>query len=81
MFPRADVAKELEEFVRVRLFTDGQSEQNRQQQAFEQEQFGTVALPLYAVVDGEGATRATFLGMTRDAGEFIEFLSGARAAR
>ncbi|NJD11889.1 MAG: cytochrome C biogenesis protein [Gemmatimonadetes bacterium] len=80
MFPRPDVARELERFVRVRLFTDGQSERNRQQQAFEQERFGTVALPLYAVVDSAGATRATFLGMTRDAAEFIAFLSGARAA-
>jgi thiol:disulfide interchange protein DsbD len=81
MFPRPDVTKELEHFVRVRLFTDGQSELNRQQQAFEQERFGTVALPLYAVVDDRGETRATFLGMTRDAAEFIEFLGRARAAR
>lgn len=81
MFPRADVVRELERFVRVRLFTDGRSEANRQQQAFEQQRFGTVALPLYAVVDGEGSTRATFLGMTRSSAEFIDFLSGAREAR
>jgi len=81
MFPRPDVTRELERFVRVRLFTDGRSERNQQQQAFEQQKFGTVALPLYVVVDGAGETRSAFLGMTRNASEFISFLSSARQAR
>ena len=79
MFPRDEVQRELEQFVRVRLFTDGAGEKYRAQQRFEQEKFQTVALPLYAVVDAEGTTRATFLGMTRSADEFIKFLADARA--
>jgi thiol:disulfide interchange protein len=78
MFPRDAVRGELERFVRVRLFTDGRDESNVRQQAFEERQFKTVALPLYAVVDSDGNTRATYLGMTRDADEFMRFLFDAR---
>ena len=74
MFPRSEVRKALGGFVRVRLFTDGDGERYRAQQALEQELYHTVALPLYAIVDSLGAPRATFLGMTRDTGEFVAFL-------
>jgi thiol:disulfide interchange protein DsbD len=40
----------------------------------EQEMFGTVALPFYAIVDADGRTIATFPGLTRNAAEFVEFL-------
>jgi thiol:disulfide interchange protein DsbD len=76
MFPRADVRRALEPFVRVRLFTDGADERCRAQQAMEEAMFRTVALPLYAIVDTAGVPRATFLGMTRDANEFMRFLRG-----
>jgi len=79
MFPRPGVRRELDRFVRARLFTDGVGELYARQQKLELTQFRTVALPLYAVVDSTGATRATFLGMTRDTGEFERFLAGALA--
>ncbi len=78
MFPREAVRAELDRFVRVRLFTDGREPSNARQQAFEESQFKTVALPLYAVVGPDGRTRATFLGMTRDEHEFTKFLFDAR---
>ena len=78
MFPRDAVRGELERFVRVRLFTDGRDQSNVRQQAFEERQFKTGALPLYAGVDSDGNTRATYLGMTRDTDEFIKFLFDAR---
>ena len=78
MFPRPEVARELDRFVRVRLFTDGRGEIYQKQQAMERDKFRTVALPLYAIVDSLGAPRATFLGMTRDTREFVRFLSAAR---
>lgn len=81
MFPRPDVAKALGEFVRVRLFTDGRADVDRRQQALERDKFRTVALPLYAIVDSAGATRATFLGMTRDTREFVQFLTSAGVRR
>jgi thiol:disulfide interchange protein DsbD len=81
MFPRPDVVRELDRYVRVRLFTDGRGDLYRKQQALERERFRTVALPLYAIVDSLGATRATFLGMTRDTREFVQFLAAARGVR
>jgi thiol:disulfide interchange protein DsbD len=81
MFPRDEVRRELDRFVRVRLFTDGRDDNNAQQQAFEEAQFHTVALPLYAIVDANGETRGQFLGMTRNADEFIAFLAGRPAER
>jgi thiol:disulfide interchange protein DsbD len=81
MFPRDEVRRELDRFVRVRLFTDGRDESNARQQAFEERQFKTVALPLYAVVGPDGAPQATYLGMTRNADEFVRFLAGARGKK
>ncbi|MCC7307255.1 MAG: thioredoxin family protein [Acidobacteria bacterium] len=77
MFPKAEVLKEMDRFVKVQLFTDGEGEIYEQQQKFQEEKFGTVALPLYAIVDAAGNTRATFPGLTRDKEEFLKFLRSA----
>ena len=77
MFPRAEIERELEKFIRVRLFTDGQDESNIRQQKLQEDKFKTVALPLYVIVDGDGNSRGQFLGMTRKSDEFIAFLTGA----
>lgn len=74
MFPRAEITRELERFVRVRLYTDGQGELYRAQQKLELDKFGTVALPFYAIVDAMGNTRSQFLGMTRSSDEYLAFL-------
>ena len=78
IFDRPDVSAELSEFVLTRLYTDGDGEIYERQQAFQERTFGTVALPLYAVVDADGKVRATFTGLTRNPGEFIAFLQRAR---
>lgn len=80
MFPRAEIERELERFVRVRLFTDGQDASNVRQQQLQERKFNSVALPLYAIVDGDGNVRGQFLGMTRKSEEFIAFLAGAAPA-
>jgi thiol:disulfide interchange protein len=79
IFSRPDVGAELGQFVLARLYTDGEGETYERQQAFQEQKFGTVALPLYAVVDSEGKVRATFTGLTRDPAEFIAFLHRGRA--
>lgn len=81
IFSRPDVGAELGQFVLARLYTDGDGEIYQRQQSFQEQTFGTVALPLYAVVDGAGSIRATFSGLTREPAEFIAFLRNARAAR
>ena len=77
MFPREEIERELERFVRVRLFTDAQDESNVRHQKLQEEKFNSVALPLYAIVDGDGNTRGQFLGMTRSSEEFLAFLTDA----
>ncbi|HTE47428.1 MAG TPA: hypothetical protein VK636_19460, partial [Gemmatimonadaceae bacterium] len=76
-----DVKRGLDRFVRVRLYTDGIGEPYDSQQRLEERLFGTVALPLYAVLDPDGHPRAKFLGMTRNTDEFTDFLTRAAAAR
>ena len=74
MFPRPEVRDRLEGFVRARLYTDGQGPVYERQQRYQQDTFKTVALPLYAIVDGDRRTVATFAGLTRDPAEFLRFL-------
>jgi thiol:disulfide interchange protein DsbD len=74
MFSRADVAEDLSRLTCLRLYTDGVSEVYERQQQLQQEKFGTVALPYYAIVRPDGTTVATFAGLTRDSREFLAFL-------
>ncbi|HQZ83862.1 MAG TPA: cytochrome c biogenesis protein CcdA [Pyrinomonadaceae bacterium] len=74
MFPREDVKRELSRFVLAKLYTDGSGEIFERHQRFEEEKFGTVAMPFYAIIDADGMTRATFPGLTRNHAEFIDFL-------
>jgi thiol:disulfide interchange protein DsbD len=74
MFPRPEVTREMEKFVRVRLYTDGDGEVFQRQQKMQQEQFGTVALPYYVIAHADGSPVTTFPGLTRNAGEFLRFL-------
>jgi thiol:disulfide interchange protein DsbD len=78
IFIEPDVQAEMGKFVLARLYTDGEGAVYEQQQKMEQDLFGTVALPYYAVVDADGATIATFPGLTRDKQEFIDFLRKAQ---
>lgn len=79
MFPDPAVKKELEKFVLAELYTDREDtpehqkidEENGKLQA---EKYGTVALPLYVVVDPSGNVLSKFPGLTRDKQEFVEFL-------
>jgi thiol:disulfide interchange protein DsbD len=79
IFTRPDVSAELGQFVLARLYTDGEGEIYERQQAFQEKTFGTVALPLYAVVDADGKVRGTFSGLTRSPSDFIAFLRRARS--
>jgi thiol:disulfide interchange protein DsbD len=74
MFARPDVNAALGHFVLSRLYTDGEGETYERQQAFQEREFGTVALPLYAIVDANGRVLRTFAGLTRSPAEFLAFL-------
>jgi thiol:disulfide interchange protein len=77
IFPLPAVHSELGRFVRVQLFTDGEGKQFEENQKYQRERFGTVALPFYAILDPQGSTLTTFSGMTRNPDEFLRFLSSA----
>jgi len=74
MFTKAPVREQLAKYVRVRLYTDGEGQVFEKQQQMQQEKFGTVALPLYAVVNSDGNALTTFPGLTRNEVEFVSFL-------
>ena len=77
MFSRPEIRSALSGFVLSRLFTDGEGAIYEQQQQFQENTFGTIALPLYAVVDANGETVETFSGLTRNSRQFVSFLRKA----
>ena len=74
MFPKPEVARELARYVRVRLYTDGRGEIYRRHQRMQQDVFGTVALPYYAVLTADGDPVVAFGGLTRDEARYVAFL-------
>ena len=77
MFARPDISAALSGYVLSRLYTDGEGEMYEKQMQFQEDRFGTIALPLYAIVDGQGRTVRTFSGLTRSPAEFLAFLRKA----
>lgn len=80
MFPKEQVRRVMEQFVRVRLYTDGEGEMYQKHQRLEEEKFGTVALPYYAIIDAKGDAIASFPGLTRNTDEFVAFLKRGQEA-
>lgn len=78
MFPDPAVKAEMEKYVLVSLYTDGEGEVYYRQQQFQEQTFKTVALPFYAIFDANGNPVSTFPGLTRDPAEFVDFLRQSR---
>jgi thiol:disulfide interchange protein len=81
IFPTPVVSATLEKYVLVELYTDGTDAASERNQKLEQEKFSTLALPYYAIVDGDGHELAHQDGLTRDANQFAAFLKKAWQAR
>ena len=79
LFTLPQIAQEMKKFVLVDLYTDGSDEASVQNQAMQEKNYGTVAIPYYAIVDPQGATTATFPGLTRDSSEWQGFLRDGMA--
>lgn len=77
VFTRVRVRDALAPFVLVRLFTDGDGYVFHRNQRLQEERFGTVALPLYAVLNQDGSARASFVGVARNVDAFVGFIEGA----
>jgi thiol:disulfide interchange protein len=79
IFTREQVREALEPFVLARLYTDGEGELYERNQQVQEARFGTIALPLYAVLDHEGVARGSHVGVARNPDTFVSFLqSGSR---
>jgi thiol:disulfide interchange protein len=78
VFSQPAIERDMNRFVKVRLYTDGDGDVYSKQQDYEHKRFGTVALPLYALLDSGCNTIETSAGVTRDLNAFAEFLSKAK---
>ena len=74
IFTLDEVQSLFGQFVLVQLYTDGIKQEHEENLRFEQERFGTIALPLYAVMSSQDEIISTFPGLTRNPEEFIGFL-------
>ncbi len=75
MFPRPEIASVVKDMVLVELFTDGTDDASRRNQEMQDKLFQTVAIPYYALLDSDGKVIASFPGLTKDAKEFLAFLT------
>ena len=79
VLPHPDVKSELDNFVPVELFTDGSDALSRKFSAYQQQKFGTVAIPYYAVMTPAGQIKGDPLpGLERDPQKFVRFLQNSR---
>jgi thiol:disulfide interchange protein DsbD len=81
MFMRPQIAAELQRFVLVELYTDGADAASETNQKLQERLFQTVAIPFYAIFDGEEKVVGTLAGLTKDETRFLGFLkSGSQSA-
>jgi thiol:disulfide interchange protein len=74
LFTQPEVTAQMKDFVLVDLYTDGSDEASIKNQELQSKNYGTVAIPFYAIVGPEGNTVTTFSGLTRNATEWLDFL-------
>ncbi|RYG23302.1 DUF255 domain-containing protein, partial [bacterium] len=83
MFPKPDVTKRLDGYVRVKLFTDRGTPEDNKNQELLRKLTNSVTLPAYASFDKSGNVKTT--EFTREEKAFVEFLdhgfSGPLSAR
>ncbi len=73
IFPEKEVMDRFEEMILVQLFTDG-GPNYREHQQYEIDRFGTAALPFYVILSPDDIEIARFPGMSRNIGDFLDFL-------
>jgi thiol:disulfide interchange protein DsbD len=73
IFPDPEVHGLLEQFVRVRLYTDDLEVGDRWA-ALQEDRFGSAALPMYVLLTPDDELIGQRAGMVRPAAEFAEFL-------
>lgn len=75
MFTRPEIAAAVKDMILVELYTDGTDDNSKKFQNLQEKTFNTVAIPYYALMDGDGKVLASFPGLTKNAQEFLAFLT------
>ena len=77
VFEEEDVVKLFNEFILVKLYTDGREEKHKEYRELEINRFGTAALPFYVILSPEDEVISTFPGYSTDIDSFKDFLNQA----
>jgi thiol:disulfide interchange protein DsbD len=75
MFTRPEIAGVMKDMVLVDLYTDGEDAESQANQALENGEFHTIAIPFYVIYDPDKKVVATFPSQTRDAARYLAFLN------
>jgi thiol:disulfide interchange protein DsbD len=75
MFTRPEIAGVMRNMVLVDLYTDGNDAASQANQALENGEFHTIAIPFYVIYSPEKKVIATFPSLTRDPAKYLAFLN------
>jgi thiol:disulfide interchange protein len=75
MFTRPEIASVMKDMVLVDLYTDGNDAASQANQALENGEFHTIAIPFYVIFDPDKKVVATFPSLTRDPTKYLAFLN------
>ncbi len=78
VFTHPKVKELFDNFVMVKLYTDGSGDEYKKNREMQESRFGTIALPFYVIMNSDDTPVANFPGLTRDINEFITFLDKHR---
>ena len=72
-----EIVKLFDEFILVKLYTDGREEKHKRYRDLEIDRFKTAALPYYVVLNGNNKEILTFPGYNTNAELFKNFLQNS----
>ena len=78
IFEENDVKDIFEDFVLVKLYTDGKEDIHKKNRKLEIDRFGTAALPYYVILSPNDKILGTFPGMDINKDNFINFLNSSK---
>ena len=78
IFEEKDVKLIFENFILVKLYTDGKEDIHKKNRKLEIERFGTAALPYYVILSPDDRVLGTFPGMDTNKDNFIKFLNKSK---
>ena len=78
VFELVEVQNLFEDFILVKLYTDGKEEIHTYNRKLEIDRFGTAALPYYVILSPQDELISTFPGMDVNSQNFIDFLKSSK---